>query len=63
MLHIHNVVCRRGGPQAATPLSAVFQFFLRDFAGMLGGILFAVAQVRLHYSYSAVAVGKGLRVG
>jgi len=37
-----------GGPrvQAATPLSAAFQFFLRDFAGMLGGILFALAQAR-----------------
>ena len=32
--------------QAATPLSAAFQFFLRDFAGMLGGILFALAQAR-----------------
>ncbi len=32
--------------QAATPLSAAFEFFLRDFAGMLGGILFALAQAR-----------------
>ncbi len=27
--------------QAATALSAVFQFFIRDVSGMLGGILFA----------------------
>ena len=32
--------------QAATPLSAVFQFFLRDLTGMLGGMLFAFWQVR-----------------
>ena len=32
--------------QAATPLSAAFLFFARDFAGMLGGILFALAQAR-----------------
>ena len=31
--------------QAATPLSAVFQFFVRDFTAMLGGILFAFCQV------------------
>ncbi len=31
--------------QAATPLAAVFTFFVRDFAGMLGGILFAFWQV------------------
>ncbi|PNH02871.1 hypothetical protein TSOC_011118, partial [Tetrabaena socialis] len=29
------------GQQAATPLAAVFTFFLRDLAGMLGGIVFA----------------------
>lgn len=32
-------------PQAATPLSAVFQFFLRDLSGMLGGVTFAFLQV------------------
>ncbi|KAK9855806.1 hypothetical protein WJX84_006945 [Apatococcus fuscideae] len=32
------------GQQAATPLSAVFQFFLRDLTGMLGGMLFAFWQ-------------------
>lgn len=32
------------GQQAATPLSAVFQFFLRDLSGMLGGIGFAFFQ-------------------
>lgn len=32
--------------QAATPLGAVFQFFMRDLTGMAGGILFATAQVR-----------------
>lgn len=31
--------------QAATPLSAVFQFFLRDLSGMLGGVTFAFLQV------------------
>jgi hypothetical protein len=30
--------------QAATPLSAMFSFFVRDLAGMLGGILFASYQ-------------------
>ena len=30
--------------QAATPLSAVFQFFLRDLSGMLGGVTFAFLQ-------------------
>ena len=34
--------------QAATPLSAVFQFFLRDLTGMLGGMLFAFWQVCTH---------------
>ncbi|GLI67372.1 hypothetical protein VaNZ11_011551 [Volvox africanus] len=29
------------GQQASSPLAAVFTFFLRDLAGMLGGILFA----------------------
>ncbi|KAG2490919.1 hypothetical protein HYH03_010832 [Edaphochlamys debaryana] len=29
------------GEQASTPLAAVFTFFVRDMAGMLGGILFA----------------------
>jgi hypothetical protein len=28
-------------PQAASALSAVFQFFVRDLVGMLGGIIFA----------------------
>ncbi|KAL3158045.1 hypothetical protein ABBQ32_011654 [Trebouxia sp. C0010 RCD-2024] len=32
------------GQQAATPLSAVFQFFLRDLSGMLGGVTFAFFQ-------------------
>lgn len=32
------------GQQAATPLSAVFQFFLRDLSGMLGGVTFAFLQ-------------------
>lgn len=32
------------GVQAASPLAAVFQFFVRDLAGMLGGVLFAFAQ-------------------
>ena len=32
--------------QAATPLSAVFQFFLRDLSGMLGGVTFAFLQAR-----------------
>ncbi|GAB4822234.1 hypothetical protein N2152v2_009280 [Parachlorella kessleri] len=32
------------GKEAATPLNAVFQFFVRDLAGMLGGILFASSQ-------------------
>ena len=35
--------------QAATPLSAVFQFFLRDLSGMLGGVTFAFLQAR-HYT-------------
>ncbi len=30
--------------QAATPLAAVFQFFVRDLAGMFGGVLFAFVQ-------------------
>ena len=30
--------------QAATPLAAVFQFFIRDLAGMFGGVLFAFVQ-------------------
>ena len=30
--------------QAATPLSAVLQFFLRDLSGMLGGVTFAFLQ-------------------
>ena len=33
-------------PQAATPLAAVFNFFVRDFTAMLGGVLFAFCQVR-----------------
>lgn len=32
--------------QAASPLIAAFQFFVRDLAGMCGGVLFAFAQVR-----------------
>lgn len=32
------------GSATATPLSAVFQFFIKDFSGMLGGILFAASQ-------------------
>ncbi|BDA41824.1 RUS1 family protein C16orf58 homolog [Coccomyxa sp. Obi] len=32
------------GKEAASPLVAVFQFFLRDLAGMCGGVLFAFAQ-------------------
>ena len=35
------------GVQAASPLAAVFQFFVRDLAGMLGGVLFAFAQARV----------------
>ncbi len=35
--------------QAASPLIAVFQFFLRDLAGMCGGVLFAFAQVLLKH--------------
>lgn len=31
--------------QAATPLAAVFTFFVRDMSGMIGGILFAFWQV------------------
>ncbi|CAL5219087.1 g853 [Coccomyxa viridis] len=32
------------GEQATTPLAAVFQFFVRDLAGMLGGVVFAFVQ-------------------
>ncbi len=44
--------------QAATPLAAVFQFFVRDLAGMLGGVVFAFVQVgRCHtLLYSDVCV-------
>lgn len=38
------------GEQAATPLSAVFHFFLRDLTGMLGGISFAFFQASLRFS-------------
>jgi len=34
------------GREAATPLGALFQFFLRDLVGMLGGIVFAYCQGR-----------------
>lgn len=34
------------GRSAATTSSAVFHFFLRDFSGMLGGVLFAMLNVR-----------------
>ena len=43
--------------QAATPLAAVFQFFVRDLAGMLGGVLFAFMQVcRFHYLHCSGVV-------
>ena len=37
--------------QAATPLSAVFQFFLRDLSGMLGGVTFAFLQASLRQEH------------
>ena len=36
--------------QAATPLAAVFQFFVRDLAGMLGGVVFAFVQVGRYHT-------------
>ncbi|KAG2451206.1 hypothetical protein HYH02_003813 [Chlamydomonas schloesseri] len=33
-----------GAAEASTPLAAVFTFFLRDLAGMAGGVLFAYAE-------------------
>lgn len=42
-----SVWCRFSAMQAATPLAAVFTFFVRDMSGMLGSILFAFWQVRL----------------
>jgi hypothetical protein len=38
--------CNHAVAQAATPLGAIFQFFVRDMSGMLGGIVFAYFQVR-----------------
>jgi hypothetical protein len=40
--------------QAASPLAAVFQFFVRDLAGMCGGVLFAFIQVRITYTHVAI---------
>ena len=42
--------------QAATPLAAVFQFFVRDLAGMLGGVVFAFMQVGQYHTQSCINV-------
>ena len=50
--HQRSLVCVRGRdltvistlPQEATSLGAVFQFFLRDMMGMVGGVVFASVQ-------------------
>ncbi|CAK0746816.1 hypothetical protein CVIRNUC_001720 [Coccomyxa viridis] len=49
--YVRGMICSQAilqgigvGEQAASPLAAVFQFFVRDLAGMLGGVLFAFAQ-------------------
>ncbi len=47
--HSAHVQAKLPSLQAASPLVAVFQFFLRDLAGMCGGIVFAFAQVLLKH--------------
>ncbi len=47
MLSSHAILRGVGvGDTAATPISAVCHFFMRDFSGMLGGVLFAMLNVR-----------------
>lgn len=40
------------GDTAATTSSAIFHFFLRDFSGMIGGVLFAMMNVSSSHSRS-----------
>eukprot|EP00192_Tetraselmis_astigmatica_P004779 CAMPEP_0117697722 /NCGR_PEP_ID=MMETSP0804-20121206/29390_1 /TAXON_ID=1074897 /ORGANISM="Tetraselmis astigmatica, Strain CCMP880" /LENGTH=493 /DNA_ID=CAMNT_0005512011 /DNA_START=334 /DNA_END=1815 /DNA_ORIENTATION=- len=46
--YVRGMLCQKAlmvgigvGSEAATPLGALFSFFMRDFIGMLGGIVFA----------------------